>query len=72
MSIWRIYRSVSIRVHKRSCHAYTPEYGSTLQTLRVYVSICICEACERCLLMEFGMTKLIGINFVVVLIFLFF
>ena len=31
--------------------------------------VCICEACERCLSMEFGVTKLIGIDFVVVLIF---
>ena len=46
-----------------------PEYGSTLQTLHVCVSIFICEACERCLSMEFGVMKVIGIDFIVVLIF---
>ena len=45
------------------------EYSSALQTLHVYVSICICEACKRSLSMELGVMKLIGIDFIVVLIF---
>ena len=69
MSTQHIYGSESIRVHKCSCRPYMPECYYTLRTLHVYVSICICEACKRCLLMGFGMMKLIGINFVVVLIF---
>ena len=68
-SIQRIYRLGSMRVHKCLHCPYMPEYGSTSQKLHVYVSICICESCKRCLLMEFSVTKLIGINFIVVLIF---
>ena len=43
-----------------------PEYGSKLRTLHVYACICIFEACERCLLMEFSVMKIIEVDFVVV------
>ena len=35
----------------------------------MYVSICIYKACERCLSMALGVMKVIGIDFVVILIF---
>ena len=69
MSTWCIYRLGSTRVHKCLCHPYMPEYSSASRALHVYVSICICEACKRCLSMEFGVIKLIGIDSIVVLIF---
>ena len=69
MSIRHIYRSGSTRVHKCLRCPYTSEYGSTLQTPHVYVSICIWEACERCLLMEFSVMKLIGIDFDIISMF---
>ena len=46
-----------------------PEYDSESQTLCIYACICICEACERCLLMELGVMKIIGVDLIVVLIF---
>ena len=46
-----------------------PEYDSKSRTLHIYACICICEACEKCLLMEFGVMKIIEVNFIVVLIF---
>ena len=69
MSIWHIYRLGSIRVHKHLRCPYMPEYGSESWTLHVYVSICICEACKRCLSMALSVMKVIGIDLVVVLIF---
>ena len=42
------------------------EYGSNSQTLCIYVCVCICEACERCLLMELSVMKIVEVDFVVV------
>ena len=69
MSTWRIYMSGSTRVHKRLRHPCMPEYSSESWTLRLYVCICICEACKRYLSMELSVMKIIGIDFVVVWIF---
>ena len=69
MSTWRIYMSGSTRVHKCLCCPCMPEYGSESWTLRLYVCICICEACERYLSMELSVMKIIGADFVVVWIF---
>ena len=46
-----------------------PEYSSKSQTPHIYAYICSCEACERCLSMALGVMKVIGIDFVGVLIF---
>ena len=43
-----------------------PEYGSELGTLHVYACICICEACEGCLLMALGVMKMVEVDFVVI------
>ena len=69
MSIWHIYMLGSIRIHKHLRCPCMPEYGSESRTLCIYVCICICEACERCLSKALGVMKVIGIDFVVVLIF---
>ena len=69
MSTRCIYMSGSTRVHKCSHCPCMPEYSSKSRTLHIYACICICEACERCLSMALGVMKLIGIDFVVVLIF---
>ena len=69
MSTWHIYMLWSTRVHKCLCHPCMPEYGSELQTLRIYACVCICEACERCLLMELSVMKIVEVDFVVVWIF---
>ena len=42
-----------------------PEYGSESQTLHLCACICICEACERCLLIELSVMKIIEVDFVV-------
>ena len=69
MSPWCIYKSGSTRVHKYSRRPYMPECGSKSRTLCVYVSICICEACKRCLSMALDEMKVIGVGFIVILIF---
>ena len=69
MSIWRIYMSGSTRVHKCSCHHYMPEYGSEWWTLHIYACVCICEECERCLLIVLSVMKMIEVDFVVPWIF---
>ena len=69
MSTWCIYMLGSTRVHKCSHHPCMSEYNSKLWTLHIYACICICEACERCLLMEFGVMKIIEVDLIVVLIF---
>ena len=66
MSIWHIYMLGSTRVHKRSRRPCMPEYGSEPRTLHLRVCICICEACERCLSMEYSVMKTVGIDFDVV------
>ena len=66
MSTWRIYMSGSIRVHKGSRCPYMPEYGSKLRTLHIYACVGICKICERCLLMELNVMKIIEVDFVVV------
>ena len=52
MSIQRIYMLGSIRVHKGSHCPYMPEYGFKSRTLHIYACVCICKACEMCLLIE--------------------
>ena len=42
---------------------------SESQTLRIYACVCICEACERRLLMELGVIKVIEVDLIIVLIF---
>ena len=69
MSTQHIYMLGSTRVHKHSCHPCMPEYGSESRTPHTYACICICEACERCLSMALGVVKVIGIDFIVVLVF---
>ena len=69
MSTRHKYMLGSTRVHKCSCCPCMPEYGSKSWTLCLYVCICICEACERYLLMELSVMKIIGVDFVVVWIF---
>ena len=46
-----------------------PEYSSKSRTLCIYVCICICEAWERCLLMELSVMKIVEVDFIVVCIF---
>ena len=46
-----------------------PEYGSKSRSPYIYACICICEACKRCLSMALSVMKVIGIDFVVVLVF---
>ena len=66
MSTWRIYMLGSTRVHKCLHHPCMSEYGSESQTLCIYACVCICEACERCLLMELSVMKIVEVDFVVV------
>ena len=66
MSIQHIYMLGSIRVHKCLRHPCMPEYGSESCTLNIYVCVCICEACERCLLMKLSVIKIIEVDFIVV------
>ena len=56
----------SINVHVALC---MPIYNSELRTLHIYACVCICEACERCFLIELSVMKIIEINFIVVWIF---
>ena len=69
MSTWRIYMSGSMRVHKHSCCPWMPEYSSKPWTLRIYACICTCRACEKCLLMELDVMKVIEADLIVVWIF---
>ena len=69
MSTWRIYMSGSIKVHKCSRHHYMPEYGSKWRILHIYVCVCICEECKRCLLIVLSVMKIIEVNFIVPWIF---
>ena len=66
MSIRRIYMSGYTRVHKCLRCPCMPEYGSEPRTLHLCVCICIFEACERCLSMEYSVMKTVGIDFNVV------
>ena len=50
-------------------HPCMPEYSSESQTLCIYACVCICETCERCLLMELNVMKIIEVDFIVVWIF---
>ena len=59
----------STRVYKCLCRPCMPEYGFELWTLHIYVCVCICEACERCLSMELSTMKTIEVDFVVIWIF---
>ena len=68
MCTWHIYSLGSTRVHKHSHCPCMPEYGSKSRT-HMYACICICEACKGCLSMALGVMKVIGIDFVVALIF---
>ena len=43
-----------------------PEYGSEPQTLHIYACICICKACEKYLLMELDVMKVIEVDLTVV------
>ena len=65
MSIWCIYMSGSIRVHKRLRCPCMPEYGSKPRTLHLCVCICICEECERCLLIVLSVMKIVEVDFIV-------
>ena len=69
MSTWHIYMLGSTRVHKHLRRPCMPEYSSESWTLRIYACVCICKACERCLLMELNVMKIIEVDFVVVWIF---
>ena len=69
MSTQRIYMSRSTRVHKHLRRPCMPEYGSESQTLHIYACVCICEACERCLLMELDVMKVIEVDLIIILIF---
>ena len=69
MSIQRIYMLGSTRVHKCSRRPCMPEYGSRWQTLHIYAYVCICEECERCLLIVLNVMKIVEVDFVVPWIF---
>ena len=66
MSIWCIYSSGSIRVHK---HLLIRLNAAPNRKHFVCVSICIWMACEGCLSMAFNVIKLIGVDFDDILIF---
>ena len=65
MSIRRIYMSGSTRVHKRSRRPCMPEYSSASRTLHIYACGCICEECERCLLIVLSVMKIVEVDFIV-------
>ena len=65
MSTRCIYMLGSIRVHKRSRRPCMPEYGSKSRTLHIYACVCICEECERCLLIVLSVMKIVEVDFIV-------
>ena len=69
MSTRCIYMLGSTRVHKHLHCPCMPECGSESWTLHIYACVCICETCERCLLMELSVMKIVEVDFVVVWIF---